>query len=159
VRQHQGPAPVVPLSDLRPGERVRPMGNADELLPAMYSKAMGMDRTDLFNVLSRDARTVVLSRDHEPAGFALLRRFGRGTVIGPVVAPDIGGAKVLVSHWLGARAGRFCRIDAIEGLGMSRWLEELGLPCVGTVTTMVKGTAPPVGEGPRVFTLAAQALG
>lgn len=159
VRQHQGPAPAVPISELQQGERLRPMGNADEALPAMYSKAMSMDRTKVFGALSRDASTVVLSRDHEPTGFAMLRRFGRGREIGPVVAPDIGGAKLLVSHWLGARAGRFCRIDAVEGLGMSRWLEALGLPCVATVTTMVKGTAPPVAEGPRVFALAAQALG
>ncbi|WP_427969355.1 GNAT family N-acetyltransferase [Altererythrobacter sp.] len=159
VRQHQGTAPAVPLSELNLGERLRPMGNADVALPAMYSTAMSMDRTKVFNAMSRDAKTVVLSRDHEPAGFAMLRRFGRGGFIGPIVAPDIDGAKLLVSHCFGTRVGRFCRVDAVEGLGLSRWLEALGLPCVATVTTMVKGTPPPVAEGPRVFALATQAFG
>ncbi|WP_245638354.1 GNAT family N-acetyltransferase [Croceicoccus bisphenolivorans] len=159
VHQHQGPAPTMPLVELRDGERVRPMGNADFELHALYSKASGMDRSVLFEALASDSSGVVLSRNHEPTGFALLRRFGRGRAIAPIVAPDLEGAKVLTTHWLGARAGRFCRIDVVEGLGMSRWLDEMGLPKVGTVTTMVRGTAPAVAEGPRVFGLAAQALG
>ena len=159
VRQHQGPAPTMPLAELQPGERLRPLGGADEQLPELYSRASGMERGEVFEALARDSSAVVLSRDLEPVGFALLRRFGRGRAIAPIVAPDLAGAKVLITHWLGARAGRFCRIDAVEGLGLSRWLEQVGLPCVGTVTTMVKGTAPCPQKGPKVFAIAAQALG
>lgn len=159
VHQHQGAAPTMPLAELRAGERVRPLGQTDLELPGLYSLASGMDRSVLFEALACDASTIVLSRDHEPAGFAMLRRFGRGGLIGPIVAPDLDGAKVLATHWLGARAGRFCRMDVVEGLGMSRWLEDMGLPKVNTVTTMVRGTAPAVLEGPRVFGLATQALG
>ena len=159
VHQHQGPAPSMPLVELRDGERVRPMGPADSELIALYNRASGMDRSTLFDALVRESSGVVLSRNHEPTGFALLRRFGRGSVIGPIVAPDLEGAKVLTAHWLGARAGRFCRIDVVEGLGLSRWLESMDLPKVGTVTTMVRGIAPAVLEGPRVFGLPAQAYG
>ncbi|MCB2046855.1 MAG: GNAT family N-acetyltransferase [Novosphingobium sp.] len=159
VRQHQGPAPAMPLIELMPGERVRPVGGSDEHLVDMYSKASGMDRSHIFEALCRDSSAVVLSRDHEPVGFALLRRFGRGRAIAPIVAPDLDGAKVLITHWLGARAGKFCRIDVVEGLGLSKWLEAEGLPCVGTVTTMVRGKAPMPQEGPQVFAIAAQALG
>jgi predicted N-acetyltransferase YhbS len=159
VRQHQGPAPSMPLAELMPGERVRPIGGSDEDIAQMWSRASGMDRTGLFKPLWKGNKCVVLSRDHEPVGFALLRRFGRGSAIAPIVAPDLAGAKALICYWLSARAGKFCRIDVVEGLGLSKWLEAEGLPCVGTVTTMVRGKAPQAGEGPKVFALAAQALG
>jgi hypothetical protein len=76
-----------------------------------------------------------------------------------IVAPDLAGAKALITHWLSTRAGKFCRLDVVEGLGLSKWLEAEGLPCVGRVTTMVRGKAPQSGEGPKVFAVAAQALG
>ncbi|SLK00362.1 GNAT family N-acetyltransferase [Novosphingobium mathurense] len=159
VHQHQGLAPTMPLAELRPGERVRPMGGTDDMLPAMYSQALGMDRDFFLRRIARDSQSVVLSRDHEPVGFALLRRFGRGRVIAPIVAPDLGGAQALVTHWLGAKAGRFCRIDALVGTGLSEWLEDIGLPCVGKVTTMVRGK-PPRGSGAaKIFAVASQAFG
>ena len=159
VRQHQGPAPTMPLVELQADERVRPLGGADEELPEFYSRACGMDRRALFDALHSNSGAVVLSRNHEPVGFALLRNFGHGRSIAPIVAPDLHGAKVLITHWLGTRAGRFVRIDAVEGFGLSRWLEEVGLPCVGAVTTMVKGTAPTPEGDSKVFAIAAQALG
>ena len=57
--------------------------------------------------------TVVLDHDGSAAcGFALLRRFGRGHVIGPVVAHDADGAKALIAHLSGLNAGRFTRIKS-----------------------------------------------
>ncbi len=159
IHQHQGPAPAVPLAHLLPGERVRPMGAADEELPMLYSRADGMDRRALFERLAEESAAVVLSRDHEPVGFALSRRFGRGQSIAPVIAPDLGGARALVSHWLGARTGRFCRLDVDAHSGMSEWLEELGLPQVGTVVTMARGTPPEPDPELTTFAIAAQALG
>jgi GNAT superfamily N-acetyltransferase len=159
VRQHQGPAPIMPLAELRPGERVRPIGGSAAEVTAMWSRASGMDRSAMFKPLAKGNKCVVLTRDHEPVGFALLRRFGRGSAIAPIVAPDLDGAKALICHWLNARAGKFCRIDVVEGLGLSKWLEAEGLPCISTVTTMVRGKAPQPDDGPRVFAVAAQALG
>lgn len=159
VSQHQAPAPTVPLAELAPGERVRPMGAADDCLAEMYSRACGMDRGALFARLAVDSKTVVLTREHYPVGFAMFHRFGRGWVIGPVVAPDQGGAKALISHWLGANKGAFCRIDVTEECGLCGWLEELGLPNVGTVQTMVLGSKPAADPDTRVFGLATQALG
>ncbi len=158
IRQHQGPAPTMPLARLIKGERVRPKGAADSNLAELYSRATGMDRGALFEALAASGRAIVLSRDHEPVGFALLRRFGRGRAIAPLIAPDLGGAKALVTHWLGAYAGTFCRIDAVGGTGLSEWLEEIGLPCVGVVKTMVRG--PAVEEDPDIhaFGAAAQAF-
>lgn len=158
VRQHQGPAPKMPLPELMSGERVRPVGGSDTILPELYSQASGLDRRGLLEALGKSSSSVVLSRDHEPVGFAFKRLFGKGQTIGPVVAPDLSGARVLISHCLGARPGKFCRIDVVEGLGLSRWLEAEGFPCVGALTTVVKGVAPRPQEGPQVFAIAAQTL-
>lgn len=159
IHQHQGPAPVVPLVDLIPGERVRPMGAADTMLGELYSRASGMDRNNLLATLVDESKVVVLDREHEPVGFALFRRFGRGWSIAPVVAPDIGGAKALVSHWLGTKPGTFCRLDVDAKSGLSEWLDELGLPKVDQVVTMARGEAPVADPNVKVFGLAAQALG
>ena len=159
IYQHQAVAGAVPLAELRPGERVRPTGGADDMLADLYSRASGMDRADLFEALAAEGSTVVLTRDHVPQGFAQLRRFGRGWVIGPVVAPDSDGAKALILHWLASNAGSFCRLDVTESSGLSPWLEEIGLPRVDRVITMVRGTAPATGPDASVQALAAQALG
>lgn len=159
VFQHQGPAPVMPLAELQQGERIRPIGGADDCLASMYSQAEGIDRAALFATLADKGRTVVLTRADQPVGFAMLRRFGRGWSVAPIIAPDLGGAKALASHWLAAKAGSFCRLDVTADSGLSPWLEDLGLPRVGSVVTMVRGTAPqPAGEA-KVFAIAAQALG
>ncbi|HET9628343.1 MAG TPA: GNAT family N-acetyltransferase [Novosphingobium sp.] len=159
VCQHQAVAGAMPLAELRPGERVRPTGGADDMLADLYSRAAGMDRSALFDALAADGSTVVLTRDHLPQGFAQQRRFGRGWEIGPVVAPDEKGAKALILHWLGTSSGSFCRLDVTEASGLSPWLEEIGLPKVGQVITMVRGRAPVAGVEASVQALAAQALG
>jgi predicted N-acetyltransferase YhbS len=160
VRQHQGIAPVQPLVALRPGERVRPIGAADaEAIDALYSSATGMDRRVVLEALLTDGSAVVLCREHVMTGFAVMRRFGRGWLIGPVIAPDAAGAKALIAHWLGTQTGSFCRIDVPEATGLGPWLDEVGLPEVGHVTRMVLGPAPIPGDDVAIFGLAAQALG
>jgi Acetyltransferase (GNAT) domain len=159
VRQHQGLAPTMPLPVLQADERVRPLGTAGPLLPSLDQEATGMDRSLFIDRIARDSQSIVLSRDHEPVGFAMLRRFGRGRVIAPLVAPDLVGAQVLATHWLGANAGKFCRIDASGGLGFSEWLEEMGLPFVESVTTMVRGSPPKASAASRAFAVAGQAFG
>ncbi|WP_374409916.1 GNAT family N-acetyltransferase [Novosphingobium colocasiae] len=159
VRQHQGLAPTMPLAPLRAGERVRPLGMDGAAIIRMYNEAVGMDRTAFMERVMRDSQATILTREHEPVGFSLLRRFGRGRVVAPVVAQDLAGAQALVTHWLGAKAGKFCRMDVDGDSGLSQWLEDIGLPCVGSVTTMVRGPAPvPRGTG-KVFAVMGQAFG
>jgi GNAT superfamily N-acetyltransferase len=159
ILQHQGVAPTMPLTELIADERVRPMGSAGSIIPALYSDASGMDRAELLQILMANGSTVVLERDYEAVGFALLRRFGHGREIGPVVAPDLQGAKALVTHWLGINAGAFCRVDAVEGTGISEWLTEVGLPAVGSVTSMARGPLTRRSGPARVFGIPAQAIG
>lgn len=160
VFQHQGAAFAVPMAELIPEERVRPLGAKDmEVLRDLARRATGMDRDTLLDALVPGAQGVVLTRSNEPVGFALFRRFGRGYVVGPTIAPDTGGAKALISHWLGSNSGIFCRLDVPEESGLSGWLDELGLPCVGRVMRMVRGPAPATDPSVKTFSLTTQALG
>ena len=158
THQHQATAASIPPANVTPAERVRTLG-PDDYLGDLYSRASGMDRAALFDRLAASARTAVLTRDHQPVGFAQSRRFGRGWLIGPVVAPDQVGAKALILHELGAHAGAFCRIDVTGESGLSEWLEEIGLPRVDTVKTMTLGRKPDRDPGVSVYAVAAQALG
>jgi len=159
IHQHQAIAPGVAVAEGFPGGRVRTMGQSDNGLGDLYSRASGMDRTALFERLAANAHTVVLTRDHQAVGFAQVRRFGRGWLVGPVVAPDPGGAKALILNGLRTHAGTFCRLDVTGDSGLSEWLEEIGLPRVDSVKTMVRGRSPNPDPGISVCAIAAQALG
>jgi ribosomal protein S18 acetylase RimI-like enzyme len=160
VRQHQGTALPAPLVALDPGWRLRPADHNDTAtLAALDAQARGMPRPALIAALLADADTVVLDHDEQARGFAMLRRFGRGLAIGPVVAPDAQGAKALIAHLVGLNAGKFVRIDIDFDSGLTEWLESLGLLRVDAPTVMVRGTAPARVEGVRPFGLVNQALG
>lgn len=160
IFQHQGAAFAVPMAELIPDERVRPLGVKDmSVLRNLARRATGMDRDKLLEALVPGAQGVVLTRSNEPVGFALFRRFGRGYIVGPTIAPDTGGAKALISHWLGSNSGIFCRLDVPEESGLSAWLDELGLPCVGRVLRMTRGPAPKADPSAKTFSLTTQALG
>lgn len=159
IHQHQGLVKNVPLAELARGDRIRPRGRADTNLPALYSASSGMDRQELFQALAAKSRTVVYTRNNAPAGFAMLRRFGRGWSIAPVVAPDTASAKALILHWLAVKQGSFCRIDITADSDLSNWLDSLGMPNVGSVRTMALGSAPVSASDAKIFAIAAQALG
>ena len=158
VHQHQATAASIPPVSATPAGRVRALGPDDDL-GDLYSRASGMDRAALLERLAAIARTAVLIRDRQPLGFAQSRRFGRGWLIGPVVAPDQVGARALILHELGAHAGAFCRLDVTGEGGLSEWLEEIGVPRVDTVKTMTRGRKPDRDPGVSAYAIAAQALG
>lgn len=161
VRQHQGMALPTPPIALAAGWRLRPATEFDlPALQALDAAARGMPRAALVADLLREAEaTVVLDHDGVARGFAMLRRFGRGHVVGPVVAPDPEGAKALVAHLSGLNAGRFTRIDIDFDSGLAEWLESIGLLRVDAPTTMFLGSAPTPARQVRLFALASQALG
>lgn len=160
IHQHQGTAFSVPIAELQPNERVRPLGITDrQTVAELDRRATGMDRSELIASLLDRSQAVILDRNNEAVGFALFRRFGRGYSVGPTVAPDLGGAKVLISHWLGSKAGMFCRLDVSEKSGLSPWLDDLGLPRVGKVETMVRGAPVKPAGDLKLYSLVSQALG
>jgi len=160
ILQHQGAAFSAPLIPLDPGERIRPLGERDAPRVAkMVAAATGLARPAMMDILLNKAHGIVLDRDGELVGVALFRRFGRGYVIGPVVAPDKLRAQALIAQWLGSRSGEFTRLDITGESGLGEWLEDLGIIKVGRVITMIRGTEP-VASGPgRSFAIVSQALG
>lgn len=162
IRQHQGIAQPAPLVALQAGWRLRPAGlNELSALQSLDAAARGMPRDALIADLLQSATAcVVLDHDNAPKGFAMLRRFGRGHSIGPVVAPDAEGAKALIAHLAGMNAGNFTRIDIDFDSGLAEWIESLGFLRVDGPTTMVRGR--PIAAapgGPSLFAIVAQALG
>lgn len=160
IHQHQGIARECRLLALPAGERIRPIAADDaEALATLAELATGMPRRTVLQALLAVAEGIVIADDQGPIGFALLRRFGRGDVIGPVVAPDRSRAKALISHLVARRVGGFVRIDVPETSELGAYLEDLGLGLVEPVVTMVRG-APPQSD-PRIhqFAVVSQAIG
>jgi predicted N-acetyltransferase YhbS len=161
LRQHQGIAlPSSPVG-LDPGWRLRPAGQSDlDALVTLDARARGMPRDALIAELFAQAETtVVLDREEQACGFAMLRRFGRGDAIGPVIAGTETGAKALIAHLSGLNAGRYTRIDVGSDTGLSEWLETLGLQRVDAPTTMLRGPALVNVSDARLFAIVTQALG
>lgn len=159
IHQHQGTVFQAPLVALPAGERLRPVVATDgPRIAELASRASGMARDAVVAALLEQGAGIAIDRDGEMTGFALVRRFGRGYAIGPVVAPDAERAKALISHWIGLHSGMFIRIDTPDGTDLGEWLNELGLNRVDTGVTMVKGTPPKEDPQARLFALVNQAL-
>lgn len=160
VRQHQGATFKAGLIPLCEGERLRPIGRSDpSVLAALDRQASGMERQTVLAALIETATGVLLDRGGKAVGFALLRRFGRGHVIGPVVAPNAAGAKALIGYFLGSRPGQFIRLDVPEESGLSPWLEGLGLTDADHAIRMVRGGSPCGTGHVSTFALISQAFG
>jgi len=160
IFQHQGTAAFQPpLVTLPAGERLRPVVASDgPKIAELASRASGVKRDAVVAEVLAQGSGIAIERDGELIGFALIRRFGRGYTIGPVVASDTEHAKALISHWVASHGGMFLRVDIPDGTGLGPWLTELGLVQVDTGVTMVKGTPPKEDPQARLFSLVSQAL-
>ncbi|WP_116138117.1 GNAT family N-acetyltransferase [Trinickia diaoshuihuensis] len=163
--QHQGQALQPPLAQLPARERLRPLGVNDlPRLIELATRASGLGRANVIAKLFECADGIGLDRDGELIGFALLRRFGRGRAIGPVVAPpDVEQvrAKALIGHWLALNPGTFIRIDVPSASGLTGWLESQGLQRVDTVVRMARHAErlPPQDGGFAQYGIVNQAIG
>jgi Predicted acyltransferase len=159
VQQHQGQAVVPALPTLADGETCRAL-NADDhaSLLALAKAASGMDRREVLRDLQVE-HAVGIERDGRLRGFALLRPFGRGRCIGPVVAENIEQAKYLIATLLAQVPDTFVRIDIPVACGLSDWLEQAGLKNIDTVAQMALGTPPQASHGVHPFALITQAIG
>lgn len=127
--------------------------------------ATAMDRTALLNALFEVGTIMVVDRGAGVTAYACAREFGRGVVIGPVIAQgssDASDAMLLIATLACRYHGRFVRIDVTEESGLSGWLTEFGLPCVGREVAMARGIPTPAGSADaaaRLFALASQSFG
>ncbi|MCG5479803.1 GNAT family N-acetyltransferase [Sinorhizobium alkalisoli] len=148
------------------GEMTAPAGvepaNASDVaaIADLDRGAFGADRGDLIASIEAVGEFAVMRRDGRVCGFAALRPFGRGEVIGPVVAADLNDAKALIAHFIARRPGRFLRIDTIADTGLGPWLAEQGLAHVGDAIAMRTSVSERAADATATtFALANQAFG
>lgn len=165
VFQHQAiwPAETV-LANAPAG--VRPMQAADDQrVRRLDLAATKMDRTALLDALFAAGTAMVIDRGAGVSAYACAREFGHGVVIGPVVATGADGAADamdLIAALADRARGRFLRIDVTESSGLSAWLTETGLPCVGHAVSMVRdiqARAMDADADVRLFALSNQSFG
>jgi GNAT superfamily N-acetyltransferase len=158
VLQHQGPLTVAVTPDA--GDDIRPATVSDlAAIQVFDGRATGMPRPSMVAALAEIDNVVVIERAGRVAGYAIVRRWGRGYVVGPVAAESAEDAQRLILAQLSKLHGQFVRIDVYAEHRLSGWLESLGLARVGGATAMVKGRRP-VSDGPaHMYALANQSFG
>ena len=159
VNQHQAVLAATPPESPANGA-IRPLRPEDiGAIRDLDCRASGMGRTRLLDALFAVGKVAVIEREGRVQGYACVRRFGRGVVVGPVVARDAMDAKALVATLAAEHRGGFVRIDVPATSGLSPWLEEIGLPHVDHVDSMVRGKPPTRAADATLFALSNQSLG
>ena len=154
ILQHQGN-----VAELGAPDGVE-TANADDLpeIKALDRDAYGADREALIDALAERGEFAVIRRNDAIGAYAAIRPFGRGEVIGPVIAGS--DAKALIGFFAASRPGAFLRVDTDSRTGIAGWLAEIGLAHVGGGVAMDR---PPKNGAeqarPNVYALANQALG
>lgn len=127
---------------------------------ALDREAFGADRSALIARLAEIGEVAILRRNAGIVGFACIRAFGRGEVVGPVVATGTDDAKALVAHFMSRRPGAFLRVDTGAGTGLAPWLIDCSLAHVGGGVAMARPLpVRPAASTVHTFALANQALG
>jgi GNAT superfamily N-acetyltransferase len=156
----RGPGPVQEgrLREVEPGDLSE--------LSALDLLAFPADRVALLKNLLEMSVGTALVRDGRVVAFSLCRPFGRGHVIGPVIAENDADAIAVVAPHVAGHAGGFLRIDTRQKEGpFADFLGRCGLPVYDTVTTMSLGRPyAPLESGtqsgrPNVYGLVSQTLG
>lgn len=163
IYQNQGVVTAPPAGPAVRGGTLRPLLQADlpDLL-ALDAKATGTDRAALLALLLGESEGYVLGRGGKLKAYALARPFGRGTVIGPVIAGDDADAIAVVRPHLQSRIGTFARLDTGQSDGaFAQFLLMGGLTTFDTVTRMSLGRAWSLSSQPpnRIYAIAAQTIG
>jgi predicted N-acetyltransferase YhbS len=155
IRQHQGQ-----VQDIAAPEGVA-LATADEIaaIKALDRDAFGADRGKLIDALARIGKFAVIRRNGTVAAFGAFRAFGRGEVVGPIVAADVDDAKALIAFFAATRAGAFLRIDTASDTGLADWLSAIGLVHVDDGVVMRKPVTQAHHHRIRSYALANQALG
>jgi predicted N-acetyltransferase YhbS len=156
IRQHQGtPTAVEVLPDVNWADA------ADSTaVTELDALALGMDRRPLLRLLVREGRLAVLRERGRVVGYGALREFGRGEVVGPVVAASSEAARALLAFLVSKRRGHFLRVDTPAQAELGEWLVAHGLADVGGGIAMCRNAcAPKSPAAVKAFAVASQALG
>jgi ribosomal protein S18 acetylase RimI-like enzyme len=155
LKQHQGRVTKTTPVRLPDGVSLRDAQPEDlAQLIALATRATGLERQAMLAALFQVGSCSVLEQNGSIVGFSVFRLFGRGYVIGPVIAfasaNDL-NAKALIACWLKGRENEYVRIDVPVGPGESDindWLAAQGLTCVDSVVKMVRNAPADEHSGP-----------
>ncbi|MGR3481123.1 N-acetyltransferase [Salipiger marinus] len=161
VWQHQGLVGDVPVPDPLPGVEIRQITPQDRAaIEAMDAHAYGADRGPILAALMQAGHGLIALCAGQPCGFALVRQFGKGQVIGPLVAEDERMAVAMTARLLDGARGSFMRMDTpFPGTGLRAFLTASGMTQFDTVTEMRVGPQRLAETGLVTFALAAHSLG
>ncbi|GHC73237.1 GNAT family N-acetyltransferase [Limoniibacter endophyticus] len=155
ILQHQGHAPKVEVP-----AAVAWATDADfAAIAALDLQASGWRRDRLMGELRKRAQFAVIRDGNQVVAAVGARAFGRGLVIGPVIARDGDEARALIDFMLAKHEGAFVRVDTSASTGLGSWLEERGLKHVGGGIAMRRGEATDGHSPYKIFALVNQALG
>lgn len=158
VTQHQAVLTSAPPID--PEVAVRSARVEDHhAIKAIDAAGSGMNRNQLLEALLATAYTVVVECEGKVTGYGCVRRWGRGVVIGPVVARDQTDARAIIAVLAAGHEGEFVRLDVTEECGLGSWLVDIGLPQTDRVVSMSLGEPPQAESGVIRFALSNQSLG
>ncbi|SCB44093.1 hypothetical protein GA0061102_104252 [Rhizobium miluonense] len=140
---------------------------ADDLaaISQLDAVAFGVDRSELIGRLDEQSIGYGLFHGQDLHAFSLCRPFGRGHVVGPVVASNDADAIAVVSPHVVRNTGQFLRLDTHVGAGdFASYLVQSGMIVDDTVLTMSLGKHPPnrnraATETTTTYALASQTLG
>jgi GNAT superfamily N-acetyltransferase len=163
VYQHQGEAKMPADVALPAGAEVRDLQPSDfASFCELDRRARGADRAGLLASLVTRSRGIVLCREGNLEAVALCRPFGRGSVVGPVIAATDEDAITVVRPLVATHAGTFLRIDTGQTVGdFARFVSLCGLPVDDTVTQMSLGRpwGPQAAQAHIVYALAGHTTG
>jgi GNAT superfamily N-acetyltransferase len=132
---------------------------------ALDAAGFGVRREALVQKLFDQSVGYGLFDDGALKAFALCRPFGRGHVVGPVVAQRDADAVAVVRQYVAEHAGSFLRVDTHMDSGeFAAFLSHSGMPVFDTVLTMSMGKrladfAFGGATPPMTYALASQTLG
>ncbi|QKD05149.1 GNAT family N-acetyltransferase [Mesorhizobium loti] len=132
---------------------------------ALDATGFGVRRAALIERLFAHSAGYGLFKGDRLTAFALCRPFGRGHVVGPVVAESDADAVAIVRPHVADHSGSFLRIDTHMDHGeFAAFLSHSGMPVFDTVLTMSLGKrlsdfAVGAAVAPITYALASQTLG
>lgn len=159
IHQHQAVLATSPVAEAVSGSVRDCRADDRAAILAIDRAASGMERANLIDALFPIAAVRVVEREGTVRGYGCARPWGRGIVVGPIVAADPEDARALISDLMAPHVGRFVRVDVTAASGLTPWLRGLGLPKVGDVTSMVRGQPLLSVGAATLFALSNQSLG
>lgn len=161
IFQHQGKARPIHAPAPVPGVTLRELSPGDaDAIRTLDRHAYGADRREVVDALLALSDGLVAERDGQVCAYALRRPFGKGVVIGPLVAENEAMAMQLAAPLIQRSEGVFTRLDLpFDSPRFGSLLAAAGMGVFDTVTEMALGRPRRADEGPQLYGLASHSLG